>query len=81
MAHSEMGEPVLGKPSERVDNRDAGDGYFCFRERVEKWAKDRVAERLPMQVTGSVCAPSVNLSFRLTPYRKRIIPARIGGRT
>ncbi|KAJ7869745.1 hypothetical protein B0H14DRAFT_3083932 [Mycena olivaceomarginata] len=53
MAHSETGEPVLGKPSERVDNRDAGDGYFCFQERVEKWAKDRVAERLPMQMTGN----------------------------
>ncbi|KAJ7880728.1 hypothetical protein B0H14DRAFT_3434278 [Mycena olivaceomarginata] len=52
MADSETGEPVLGKSSERVDNRDAGDGYFPLRERVEKWAKDRVADRLPMQAAG-----------------------------
>ncbi|KAJ7802755.1 hypothetical protein B0H14DRAFT_3488167 [Mycena olivaceomarginata] len=52
MADSETGEPVLGKSSERVDNRDAGDGYFSLQERVEKWAKDRVADRLPMQAAG-----------------------------
>lgn len=58
MADSETGEPVLGKSSERVDNRDAGDGYFSLRERVEKWAKDRVADMLPMQAAGKVRAPS-----------------------
>ncbi|KAJ7789709.1 hypothetical protein B0H14DRAFT_3094867 [Mycena olivaceomarginata] len=58
MADSETGEPVLGKSSERVDNRDAGDGYFSLRERVEKWAKDRVADRLPMQAAGKVRALS-----------------------
>ncbi|KAF8142374.1 hypothetical protein K438DRAFT_2030121 [Mycena galopus ATCC 62051] len=52
-ADSKMGEPVLGKSSERVDNRDAGDGYYISWERVEKWAKDRVADKLPMQTTGS----------------------------
>ncbi|KAJ7857422.1 hypothetical protein B0H14DRAFT_3085219 [Mycena olivaceomarginata] len=52
MTDSETGEPVLGRSSERVDNRDAGDGYFTLRERVEKWAKDRVAERLPMEAAS-----------------------------
>ncbi|KAJ7343266.1 hypothetical protein DFH08DRAFT_1009750 [Mycena albidolilacea] len=52
MVDSETGEPVLGKSSERVDNRDAGDGYFLLQERVEKWVKDRVADRLPMQAAG-----------------------------
>ncbi|KAJ7742756.1 hypothetical protein B0H14DRAFT_2407117 [Mycena olivaceomarginata] len=58
MADSKTGEPVLGKSSECVDNRDAGDGYFSLRERVERWAKDRVADRLPMQAAGKVRAPS-----------------------
>ncbi|KAJ7062969.1 hypothetical protein B0H15DRAFT_794779 [Mycena belliarum] len=45
----ENGEPTLGPSKERVDNRDAGDGYFLSREKVDKWAKARVAEALPMQ--------------------------------
>jgi hypothetical protein len=45
----ETGEPVVGKSRERVDNRDAGDGYYISRERVERWVRDRVADRLPMQ--------------------------------
>ncbi|KAF7353148.1 hypothetical protein MSAN_01502300 [Mycena sanguinolenta] len=49
MAECEMEEPVLGKSRERVDNRDAGDGYYISRERVERWARDRLADRLPMQ--------------------------------
>ncbi|KAJ7803507.1 hypothetical protein B0H14DRAFT_3091958 [Mycena olivaceomarginata] len=49
---SEMGEPVLGRSRERVDNRDAGDGYYLQRERVERWVRDRVADRLPMEPTG-----------------------------
>ncbi|KAF8171730.1 hypothetical protein K438DRAFT_1981881 [Mycena galopus ATCC 62051] len=48
-ATSKMGEPVLGKSRERVDNRDAGDGYYISRERVERWVRDRVADKLPMQ--------------------------------
>ncbi|KAJ7794775.1 hypothetical protein B0H14DRAFT_2392274 [Mycena olivaceomarginata] len=54
MAEDEMGEPVLGKSHERVDNRDAGDTYYIWRERVEKWVKDRVADRLPMQMASTV---------------------------
>ena len=54
MADSETGEPVLGKSRERVDNRDAGDGYYVSRERVERWAKDRLADRLPMQQEKTV---------------------------
>ncbi|KAJ7232602.1 hypothetical protein B0H12DRAFT_1028948, partial [Mycena haematopus] len=52
MAEDEMGEPTLAKSSERVDNRDAGDGYYISRERVDRWAKTRVADMLPMQAAG-----------------------------
>ncbi|KAJ7855154.1 hypothetical protein B0H14DRAFT_2353371 [Mycena olivaceomarginata] len=52
---SEMGEPVLGRSREHVDNRDAGDGYYLQRERVERWVRDRVADRLPMEPTVSAC--------------------------
>ncbi|KAJ7878793.1 hypothetical protein B0H14DRAFT_3435392 [Mycena olivaceomarginata] len=45
MEDTETGEPVLGE--------DAGDGYFSSRARVEKWAKDRVAEQLPMDTAGA----------------------------
>ncbi|KAJ7326440.1 hypothetical protein DFH08DRAFT_916887 [Mycena albidolilacea] len=53
MADDEEGEPVLGKSSERVDNRDAGDGYMYPWEKVERWAKTRLAEVLPMQSGNS----------------------------
>ncbi|KAJ7826486.1 hypothetical protein B0H14DRAFT_3467664 [Mycena olivaceomarginata] len=53
MADDEEGEPVLGKSSERVDNRDAGDGYMYPWEKVERWAKMRLAEVLPMQSGNS----------------------------
>ncbi|KAJ7151899.1 hypothetical protein C8R43DRAFT_1087929 [Mycena crocata] len=49
MAEDECGEPVLGRSKEQVDNRDAGDGYFLSREKVERWAKSRLADVLPMQ--------------------------------
>ncbi|KAJ7300570.1 hypothetical protein DFH08DRAFT_725213 [Mycena albidolilacea] len=52
---SEMGEPVLGRSRERVDNGDARDGYYLQRERVERWVRDRVADRLPMEPTVSAC--------------------------
>jgi hypothetical protein len=45
----EAGEPVVGKSCERMDNRDAGDGYYTSRQRVERWVRDRVADRLLMQ--------------------------------
>ncbi|KAJ7703400.1 hypothetical protein B0H14DRAFT_3526949 [Mycena olivaceomarginata] len=45
----EAGEPVVGKSRERMDNRDAGDGYYTSRQRVEMWVRDRVADRLLMQ--------------------------------
>ncbi|KAJ7881806.1 hypothetical protein B0H14DRAFT_2565708 [Mycena olivaceomarginata] len=48
MTEDEAGEPVLGKSKERVDNRDASDGYMYPRERVERWTKTRLAEVLPM---------------------------------
>ncbi|KAJ7131812.1 hypothetical protein C8R43DRAFT_895516, partial [Mycena crocata] len=49
MEDLESEEPRLAKSRERVDNRDAGDGYFLSREKVDKWAKTRLAEILPMQ--------------------------------
>ncbi|KAJ7859641.1 hypothetical protein B0H14DRAFT_2577071 [Mycena olivaceomarginata] len=45
----ETGEPMVGKSRERVDNRDAGDGYYTSHQRVERWVRDRVADRLLMQ--------------------------------
>ncbi|KAJ7445131.1 hypothetical protein B0H11DRAFT_1746932 [Mycena galericulata] len=47
------GDPTLGKSRERVDNRDAGDGYYLSRERVDRWAKTRLAEVLPMQANSA----------------------------
>ncbi|KAF8166470.1 hypothetical protein K438DRAFT_2025151 [Mycena galopus ATCC 62051] len=52
-AVDEMGEPALGKSREHVDNRDAGDGYYISWERVDRWARDRVADRLPMQTAST----------------------------
>lgn len=46
------GDPTLGKSKERPDNRDAGDGYFLSRERVDTWAKTRLAETLPMEANS-----------------------------
>ncbi|KAF8209528.1 hypothetical protein K438DRAFT_1753871 [Mycena galopus ATCC 62051] len=57
MADSEMDEPVLGKSSEHVDNRDVGVGYYISWEHVERWAKDRVADRLPIEKGNAVRAP------------------------
>ncbi|KAJ7813916.1 hypothetical protein B0H13DRAFT_2382094 [Mycena leptocephala] len=47
------GEPTLGRSKERVDNRDAGDGYYLSRERVDAWAKTRLADILPMEAHPS----------------------------
>jgi uncharacterized protein YrzB (UPF0473 family) len=54
MENDETGEPTLAKSSERMDNRDAGDGYFISREKVEKWARTRLAEILPMESGNAV---------------------------
>ncbi|KAJ7369224.1 hypothetical protein DFH08DRAFT_677602, partial [Mycena albidolilacea] len=43
------GEATLGRSKELVDNRDAGDGYYLSRDRVNAWAKTRLAEILPME--------------------------------
>ncbi|KAJ6524705.1 hypothetical protein DFH09DRAFT_937089 [Mycena vulgaris] len=53
MAQDEADDPTLAKSRERVDNRDAGDGYFISREKVDKWAKSRLGEQLPMQSGNS----------------------------
>ncbi|KAJ7730105.1 hypothetical protein DFH07DRAFT_756414 [Mycena maculata] len=52
------GEPTLGKLKERVDNRDASDGYYLSREKVDTWAKTRLAELLTVrfQDDGNPCA-------------------------
>ncbi|KAJ7120518.1 hypothetical protein C8R43DRAFT_959950 [Mycena crocata] len=56
----EDGEPKLADSSERVDNRDASDGYMISRERVDVWAKTRLAAMLPMEqgnsATDNPCA-------------------------
>ncbi|KAJ7893589.1 hypothetical protein B0H13DRAFT_2234716 [Mycena leptocephala] len=43
------GEPTLGRSKERIDNRDAGDGYYLSCERVDAWAKMRLGEILPTE--------------------------------
>ncbi|KAJ6461715.1 hypothetical protein C8R45DRAFT_841920 [Mycena sanguinolenta] len=48
MAEQEAGEPTLTRSSERLDNRDAGDG----------WAKSRLGETLPMQAADKVRDPN-----------------------
>ncbi|KAJ6456531.1 hypothetical protein C8R45DRAFT_943716 [Mycena sanguinolenta] len=40
--------------SERLDNRDAGDGYFISQEKVDRWAKSRLGETLPMQAADKM---------------------------
>ncbi|KAJ7291858.1 hypothetical protein C8J57DRAFT_1212280 [Mycena rebaudengoi] len=44
---TEAGEPVMGKSSERSDKRDGGEDYYLSREKVDSWAKERLAELLP----------------------------------
>ncbi|KAJ7807675.1 hypothetical protein B0H14DRAFT_3483034 [Mycena olivaceomarginata] len=43
------GDPTLGRSKEHVHNRDAGDGYYLSRDRVDAWAKTHLAEILPME--------------------------------
>jgi hypothetical protein len=54
MAEDETGEPMLAKSKERMDNRDAGDGYYISRERVDRWVKTRLGDMLPMHAGNSV---------------------------
>lgn len=56
MADAEGGEPMLVRSSERVDNQDVGDGYYISRKKVDRWAKTRLGEMLPMQ-TGTAVSP------------------------
>jgi hypothetical protein len=77
----ETGEPMVGKSRERVDNRDAGDGYYTSRQRVERWVRDRVADRLPMQSEEPVSRSAAILLSRCTENcRARTIPVQIAGR-
>ena len=45
-------EPTLGPSMEREDSRDGGEDYFLTREQVDRWAKKRVAEILPADVSA-----------------------------
>ncbi|KAJ7512593.1 hypothetical protein B0H11DRAFT_1699088 [Mycena galericulata] len=54
------GDPTLGKSRERVDNRDAGDGYYLSRERVDRWAKTRLAEFYKPILTTEICQADDN---------------------
>ncbi|KAJ7801165.1 hypothetical protein B0H14DRAFT_3092481 [Mycena olivaceomarginata] len=53
MVEDETGEPTLAKSSERVDNRDASDGYYISRDRVDLWARSRLGDKLPMDQTST----------------------------
>ncbi|KAJ7840323.1 hypothetical protein B0H14DRAFT_3086877 [Mycena olivaceomarginata] len=53
MVKDETGEPTLAKSSERVDNRDASDGYYISRDRVDLWARSRLGDKLPMDQTST----------------------------
>ncbi|KAJ7075097.1 hypothetical protein B0H15DRAFT_956756 [Mycena belliarum] len=53
MADEEADDPKPADSRERVDNRDAGDGYFLSREKVERWARTRLADMLPMEGRNS----------------------------
>ncbi|KAF7371734.1 hypothetical protein MVEN_00029900 [Mycena venus] len=43
----ETGKPLPGKSKERMDDREAGENYWVLRDKVDKWAKERVANLLP----------------------------------
>ncbi|KAJ6522141.1 hypothetical protein DFH09DRAFT_1424226 [Mycena vulgaris] len=57
MEQEEADDPTLANSKERVDNRDAGDGYFLSREKVDKWAKSRLGEQLPMAASNAAASP------------------------
>ena len=61
MADHEADDPTLAKSREHVDNRDAGDGYYISREKVDRWAKSRLGEQLPMQ-SGNVVRPILSVN-------------------
>ncbi|KAJ7318586.1 hypothetical protein DFH08DRAFT_819863 [Mycena albidolilacea] len=52
MAQDETGELTLARSSEREDSRDASDGYYISRERVDPWAKSRLGDRLPIEAAN-----------------------------
>ncbi|KAJ7652923.1 hypothetical protein B0H17DRAFT_1214845 [Mycena rosella] len=43
----ETGDPIAPKSRERTDTRDAGDGYYIHRDKVDEWVKKRLANALP----------------------------------
>ncbi|KAF7335046.1 hypothetical protein MVEN_02254900 [Mycena venus] len=43
----ETGKLLPGKSKERMDDREAGENYWVLRDKVDKWAKERVANLLP----------------------------------
>ncbi|KAJ7747601.1 hypothetical protein B0H14DRAFT_3097002 [Mycena olivaceomarginata] len=53
VVEDETGEPTLAKSSERVDNRDASDGYYISHKRVDRWARSRLGDKLPMDQTST----------------------------
>jgi hypothetical protein len=54
VVEDETGEPTLAKSSERVDNRDASDGYYISRDRVDLWARSRLGDKLLMDQSSTV---------------------------
>ncbi|KAJ7729123.1 hypothetical protein B0H14DRAFT_3169252 [Mycena olivaceomarginata] len=67
---------VVGKSKEHVDSRDAGDGYYLDREKVNKWSKHRIAEMLPME---AVEGEDVNLCADRWKNMVEDITAKIWG--
>jgi hypothetical protein len=43
-------EPVLGKPRESTDTRDAGKGIYLTNEQVDKWSKETLAQLCPAYI-------------------------------
>jgi len=68
MAQDEMGEPTLAQSSERVDNRDAGDGYYISCEQVDRWAKSRLGDILLMQSGNNVSASLWSIGYGETVH-------------
>ncbi|KAJ7819079.1 hypothetical protein B0H14DRAFT_3089447 [Mycena olivaceomarginata] len=53
VGEDETGELTLAKSREQEDSRDASNGYYISRDRVDRWAKSRLGDRLPMQTENA----------------------------
>jgi hypothetical protein len=44
---SHSAEPIIGKSSESIDTRDAGQGMYLTREQVDMWSKEILSKTMP----------------------------------